>query len=322
MRCTRTYIALIAFSSGIKIQPVLTFLLLFMVLTSCRKWNEINFDQELEPLIYGIKTSAAVGYCASVAAAFFTDGIVPGNAIVSTRKESSAAETMIMILTIDDSYPIPFNSYEGQVTIAGVWNGNGGVITALFSDLNMLGSFKMFGGVHTIPLTNMGNGEIMTLFAEQDVILGEGSDTLLHLNMEIAWMNLELERLEKDVPADAFVAAKQNVWFVTVNRNNTLPEFYDDKYTVNGGGQIAEVTSSNGGVIYHALIDAQFVHASCGRNPISGIGFIQNIEVGTETDLGHIMIGFHESCDGKADVDLATGKYRSSNFKTVDLNFN
>jgi hypothetical protein len=308
--------------SPIKALPMLAILLTGIFLISCSKWHEINYDRELEPLIHGIKTSSAVGYCAALATAYFTDGIVPGNAIISAKKAGLSSESMIMVVTIDDSYPLPFNSYQGQITIAGVWSGNGGVITALFTDMNLLGSFRFFRGVYTIPISVIGDDEIMTLFAEQDIIMGEGSDTLLHLNMEIAWINMELERLEEDMPADAFVAAKQNVWFVTVNRNTQLQNVYDDLYAVNGGGQIAEATGSSGGVIYHALIDAQFVFASCDRNPVSGIGFIQHVEVGSETDLGHIMLGFHERCDGRADVDVATGKFMSSNFNTVDLNFN
>jgi hypothetical protein len=309
------------FNSMSKTPPILIFLLSLVVLTSCKKWDEINYDRELEPLIHGIKTSSAIGYCASLAAGYFVDGIVPENAVLSAKKEGPSSESMIMVVTIDDSYPLPFNSYEGQITIAGVWGGNGGVITALFTDMDMLGSLRLFRGIHTIPLMDMGNGEIMTLFAEQDIIMGMGSDTLLHLNMEIAWITLELERLEDDMPVDAFVAAKQNVWFVNVNRNNTLSTVYDDEYTVNGGGQIAEVASKSGGVIYHALIEAKFQYTLCDKNPFSGIGFVQNIKVGTETDLGHIMLGFHDQCDGKADVNFATGKYRSSNFLTVNLNF-
>jgi hypothetical protein len=302
-------------------RSVLILLLMVVVLASCRKLDEINYDPELEPLIHGIKSSSAVGYCASLATSYFMDGVVPGNAILSAKKEGTSSESMIMIVTIDDSYPIPFNPYQGQITIAGVWGGNGGVITALFTDINLLGTLRFFRGIHTIPVTVMGDGEIMTLFAEQDVIMGEGSDTLLHLNMEMAWINLELKRLDGKMPADAFVAAQQNVWFITVDRKDALGELYDDEYTINGGGQIAKVRESSGGVIYHALIDTKLNYASCEKNPVSGVGLILNMLVGTETDLGHIMLSFHGQCDGKADVDLATGKYFSSNFNTLDLSF-
>jgi hypothetical protein len=272
-------------------------------------------------LTHGINVSAAVGYCASVAAVYFMDGIVPGNAILSSGNTGSPSSSMLMVVTIDDSHPLPFNSYKGQIAIAGVWSGNGGVITALFTDMSLLGSIYMFKALHTIPLSVQENGDILTLFAEQDIVIGEGSDTLLHLNMEIAWINLEMERLDTDIPEDAYVAAQQNVWFITVDRNYSLPDFYDDDYTINGGGQIAKAKESSGGVLYHALINAKFNYSECARNPVSGIGFIQNIQVGTETDLGHIMLDFHPRCDGKADVELATGKYLSSNFKTVDLHF-
>ena len=51
------------------------------------------FTSEIEPLIRGIKASASVGYCASIAAAYFMDGIVPGNAIVSFSKKNSREES-------------------------------------------------------------------------------------------------------------------------------------------------------------------------------------------------------------------------------------
>jgi hypothetical protein len=46
------------------------------------------------------------------------------------------------------------------------------------------------------------------------------------------------------------------------------------------------------------------------------------MDVGAEIDLGHIMLDFHDQCDGKADVDFVAGKYFSSNLNTVNLNFN
>ena len=301
---------------------VILFLPVVMGLTSCKKLNEISFDPEIEPLRHGFKTSAMIGYCASLAANYFRSGMVPDNVFIPSTKKSSQTESVLMVVTLNDSYPLPFNSSEGQITIAGIWSGNGGIITALFSDIDILGAKYNFWGIHTIPIVDLEDGNIMTLFAEQDVIMGEGSDTLLHLNMEIAWISLEMERLATAMPTDVFVAAKQNVWFITVNPNNTFSEIYDDEYTLNGGGQIAEVTGSGGGILYHAFIEAKFNYGACEFNPISGIGFIQNLKAGTETDLGHIFMSFHDRCDGKAYIEFATGKYLRSSFKNVNLNFN
>ncbi len=226
-----------------------------------------------------------------------------------------------MLVSINESYPLPFNSSVGQITIAGIWGDDGGVITALFTDIDVLEAKYAFKGIHTIPVIEIENEKIMTLFAEQDIIIGEGSDTLLHLNMTNPQISLETQRLNENQLDDAFVAVQQNVWFATVNQNNTMSDVYDDEYTIYGGGQIVEATSNSGGILYHAMIGAKFTHSTCEINPISGLGFIQNFKVGTEVDLGHIFLNFHDRCDGKAYVELATGKYLLSNHKNVNLNF-
>lgn len=300
---------------------LLIFYLTIVTLTSCKKLNEVILDPEIEPLRHGFKTSAAIGYCASLAHTFFKGENLPGNVIINSQNDNIETKTGVMLVLINDSYPLPFNTSVGQITIAGIWGGNGGVITALFTDIDILESKYEFKGIHTIPVIELEDGKIMTLFAEQDIVIGEGSDTLLHLNMTIAQINLEIERLDVSQPDNSFAAVQQNVWFVTIDKNYTMSYVYDDEYTIHGGGQIAEVTSRSGGILYHAMIGAKFTHSVCELNPVSGVGFIQNLKAGSEIDLGHIFLHFHDRCDGKAYVELATGKYLTSNHRNVNLNF-
>jgi len=297
------------------------FYLAIVTLTSCRKLNEVNQDPEIESLKHGFKTSAAIGYCASLAYTFFKGENLPDNVIIHSQNGNIETETGVMLVSINDSYPIPFNASVGQITIAGIWGDNGGVITALFTDIDILEAKYEFVGIYTIPVIELEDGKILTLFAEQDIIIGEGSDTLLHLNMTNPQINLEIERLEVGQPHDAFVAVQQNVWFITVNQNNTMSDIYDDEYTIYGGGQIAEITSKSGGILYHAIIGAKFIHSTCKFNPTSGVGFIQNLKFGSQTDLGNIFLNFHDRCDGKAFVEFSSGKYLTSNHKNVNLNF-
>lgn len=299
---------------------LLMFYLVFVTL-SCKRVNEVNQDPEIEPLKHGFKVSAALGYCASLAYTFFNGADLPDNVVIHSQNGNNDTESCIMLVSIDESYPLPFNTCVGQITIAGIWDVDGGIITALFTDIDVLEAKYEFKGIHTVPVIEIENGEIMTLFAEQDIIIGEGSDTLLHLNMTNPHIALETERLNENPSDDAFAAVQQNVWFASVNQNNTMSDIYDDEYTINGGGQIAAATSTTGGIMYHAMIDAIFIHSTCDMNPISGVGFIQNFKVGTEVDLGHIFLNFHESCDGKAYVEFATGKYLLSFHKDVNLNF-
>jgi hypothetical protein len=290
--------------------------------TSCKKIKEIDQNPEIKPLRHGFKTSAAIGYCASLANRLFKGEMLPENVILQSKKKNSQSETGIMLVTINDAYPLPFNSSVGQITIAGIWNEEGGgIITALFTDIDIIEEKYEFIGIHTIPVVEMENGNLLTLFAEQDIVMGAGSDTLLHLNMGIAQISLELDRVKNPLPDDEFVAVQQNVWFINIDQNNTMSDVYDDEYTIHGGGQIAEITSVTGGVLYHAMIGAKIIYSTCDMNPVSGVGFIQNLKVGTETDLGHIFLNFHDRCDGKAYVEFATGKYLTSNHGNVNLNF-
>jgi hypothetical protein len=300
---------------------LLLFYLASVTFTSCKKIEEVNQDPEIEPLKHGFKVSAAIGYCASLAYTFFKGENLPDNAVIHSQNSNTDTESCIMLVSINESYPLPFNASVGQITIAGIWGEDGGVITALFTDIDLLEAKYEFKGIHTVPVIEIENGKIMTLFAEQDIVIGEGSDTLLHLNMTNPQITLETERLDENPYDDPFAAVQQNVWFVSVNQNNTMSDIYDDEYTINGGGQIAEATSTSGGILYHAMIGAKFIHSTCDINPISGVGFIQNLKVGTEVDLGHIFLNFHDRCDGKAYVELATGKYLLLNHKNVNLNF-
>jgi hypothetical protein len=252
---------------------------------------------------------------------FFSGGDLPPNVAVHSQQRDPDTESCLMLVAIDETYPLPFNGSVGEISIAGIWGEDGGVLTALFTDIDILESKYEFIALHTVPVVETSPGEIMTLFAEQDIVIGEGSDTLLRLNMTNPHISLETERLEEHQPGDAFAIVHQNTWFISVDQNETAPTVYDDDYSVTGGGQIAEATSSTGGILYHAMIDAHFVPSACELNPLSGVGFIQNLKVGEDTDLGHIFLNFHETCDGKAFVELASGKYIWAIRGNVDLDF-
>ncbi len=307
--------------------PLLILLMAVVLLFSCKKVKEINQDPEIEPLKHGFKVSAAVGYCASLANSLFRGENLPDNVLFQSSQNDDYSGSGIMYVTINDNYPLPFNRNIGQIIIPCLWDVNydqseySGVITTIFTDINILEGKYKFIGIHTVPVIEIEGERILTLFAEQDIIIGEGSDTLLNLNLTNPQFNLEMARLETEQPNNTFAAVKQNVWFITIDQNNTMSNIYDDEFTVNGGGQIAEVSSASGGILYHAMINAEFIPNICKLNPITGVGFIQNLKVGTDIDLGNITLNFHDKCDGKAYVEFATGKYIGSSRRDVNLNF-
>ncbi|HEY0740004.1 MAG TPA: hypothetical protein VGD40_01030 [Chryseosolibacter sp.] len=290
---------------------------------SCSKVDEFRQPPELTPLEDGFKTSAAIGYCISVATRALTGQSLPPNVIFTKRTTDGYSNSGLIHISVDDSAPVPFNSKIGNITMAGLWNENsGGVISIMFSDFDLVnGDFKFYG-IHTIPIMVRSNtNEIASIFAQQDIVIGEGSDTLMNLSLSRPKFDAELNRLNTPAPTDAFVAVQQNVWHLTVTPNTTATNFLDDDYRISGGGQIAEARSDSGGILYHAMINTKFNFTDCSKNPKSGTAFIQNFKAGSSLDFGTILIDFHSTCNGSGKVTLATGKYAATNGKDLQLNW-
>lgn len=290
---------------------------------SCNKLDELNHPPELTPLEDGFKSSAAIAYCVSVATRALTGQSLPSNVVYSKINADGYSGSGIIQIAVDASTPVPFNSNIGDITIAGVWDGtSGGVISIVFSDFDLVASDFKFYGIHTIPImVRPATNEIVSIFAQQDIVIGEGSDTLLNLSLSKPKFATELDRINNPEPTDPFVAVKQNVWHLTVTPKNTALNFLDDDYKISGGGQIAEANSQTGGVIYHAMINTKFNFTDCSKNPLSGTAFIQNFKAGSSLDFGTILLDFHNTCNGTGEVKVATGKYATSNGKDLQLNW-
>ena len=301
------------------------FVIIFIIsnLTACKKIKEVtDINPNIDPLKQGFKTCAAIGYCASLAVTVLGGDDVPPNVVFENSGGGEYSRAGIMYVNVNDKYPLPFNNHVGDMVISGIWDGNSGIISVVFADLDLFAGTFEFYGVHTVPIhRDIETGKIITVFAQQDIIYGVGNDTILDLNLSRPQFNLEAERTAEEQPSDVFVAAKQNVWFVNIDQHNTA-DIYDDSFVINGGGQIAEAAGESGGIRYHALIETKFVPDECLLNPIDGVAFIQNLIVGSDYDLGNIFLDFHGSCDGKAYVELSSGEYLKYMARHVNLNFN
>lgn len=300
-------------------------ILVCCTVSSCRKLNDLTQAPELAPLEQGFKTSATIGYCASLAFSAFTGESLPPNVSFSPGTSEGYTSSGIIHISITEQNPLPFNHSVGDMYIAGLWDGdNGGVISILFGDFDIITSQIKVYGIYAVPVSkNVNTGMINTAFAQEDIIIGQGSDTLLDLSLSKPKFDATLAKLNNNSSTDIFTVVKQNFWVVSIDANNTSSNLYDDILTLNGGGQIVESTSNSGGVLYHAMIQTQFSFGTCTLNPISGTAFVQNIKAtGSSVDLGNITVNFHNTCDGKATIILATGKYLASTGSTVILNWN
>ena len=301
----------------------LALLMVSIGFTACNKVKEFNQEPELIPLEQGFKASAAIGFCASLVNTAFSGEPLPSNVEYNPDSKDGFTNAGLLYVNANSSNPIPFNTNFGDVAIAALWNGNSGVMSVLFADIDVVSSQFQFYGLYTIPIfKDAVTGDIVVIFVEQDIIVGQGQDTLINLSLSKPKFDAVLaDPVYNSVSYDPFVAVKQNVWHITVDQNGTPSDFYDELYEVTGGGQIVSASSNSGGVLYHALIETKFSYSNCSLNPTTGIAFIQNVEAGSTIDLGNITLDFHNSCDGRAKVLVATGKYLGSNGKNIELDW-
>ena len=308
---------------------LLTFLLI-LPMCSCKVIEEYNQKPELSSLQQGLKTSAAIGYCASIAMSAFKGDALPGNVTMISKSSDQYSSSWLLYIKLDNSNPLPFNSNVGDIVVAGIGDNKSGIISILFGDFNLLNANVKLFGIQTVPVIERedlitGKKNVITIFAKEDLIIGNASsDALLNLDLSDMQFKVEMNRLSTPVPSDAYVAVKQSIWFVSIDQASTSKTVYDDNLTINGGGQIIETDGESGGIIYHAIINAKVNYSVCTKNPISGYAFSQNFKSGGEPyiDLGNSLLSFHNSCDGTAHVDVSTGKYIGYNNKYITINLN
>jgi hypothetical protein len=310
---------------------LLSFFLIILT-SSCERLVRTKYvDPEVELLSYGIQTSVSLGYCASLAYTYFKEENLPQNVTIFSENYEGGIKTVILKVLINETYPLPLNSQVGQITIYGTWDDDrgtanaGGAVTAIFTDINIFEGVFDFYGFETVPIKEMENGRIEIVFGKQDLMVGVLSDDFPDFSISAGVINYELTRLdENSSPEDAYVAIGMKAWFTKINRNNTPSNIYDDEYTIDGGGQLFGDEANFSGTILHALLNTKFQYSNCKFNPSSGVGFIQNAGANDrgDTDFGHVFLDFHNSCDGRAHVKVATGKYLLSLDKNLDLNLN
>ena len=294
------------------------FVFLSSLVVSC------NLEKNTEPpelgsLQEGLRTAAVIAYCSSIVVAAHEGSHLPLNVEI-------IAGAGLLNVRIDDQFPLPFVNGRGAITIASLWNDDDGIMSVLFTGINPASGKNRISGLYAVPLSHEASGDcIRAVFADQDIIIGNGSDTILDLSsISSLFLNSRLDLLAAEEADDPFVAVRQNVWIVNIWQNGTTGNVYDDVAEVSGGGQMAVVEGETGGVIYHALIKTRMNYLLCRRNPVSGYALSQNFTAGGEPliDLGNSLLKFHSECDGTVHVEISTGKYFGYTGRNIFLKLN
>jgi len=123
------------------------------------------------------------------------------------------------------------------------------------------------------------------------------------------------------VRSDALASSaelSQHVWTSDAYLNGTPADTNDDHYTISGGVQETEA-GSTGAYVTQAGLAFVEVTPACRRNPTRGDAVIERVGVGTSVVLSMVHVGFHEECDGRADILSALGTDVFSLGGTVEM---
>ncbi|PLW92704.1 MAG: hypothetical protein C0592_09330, partial [Marinilabiliales bacterium] len=112
---------------------------------SCRRIDEHNQDPELVPLVHGFQVCNAIAYCTSVIYAVLEKGETPPNVYLLSGY-SENPESSVMIIDIDQYFPLPYNTNVGQIVLGVLWNGGSGVFSAALTNIDIIGNHYDFIG--------------------------------------------------------------------------------------------------------------------------------------------------------------------------------
>ncbi len=232
-------------------------------------------DADLSGIEVALVAGSSIGHSASMTAAAMDAPVACVN--VTQPCSASFPCSGVATVTLGDACPLPLGGVgSGEVAVSGSWAA---------TDMATLG--MMFGvGVSD------GNVSLSEAIGVK-VSTANGHQTVAYVGQDVS------------VKSGNTLAA-QSSWTVDVDNQGTPGDPSDDVYTINGAQQGA--AAGSGATVAQVSLTTVVLDPSCRKNPISGMGVIQ--QVGSST-LEEVVATFHAACDGKVDVRGTLGDTHS-----------
>ncbi|MBD3391859.1 MAG: hypothetical protein GF418_07365 [Chitinivibrionales bacterium] len=284
--------------------------------------DEIFEDPDLTPVRKVLLTGLPLGYACAIAMWTVQGDTVPGATISGDC--STFPCNAVVTIDVDCTGIVPPGIGEDQsIVVAGLWSDTNQAFLSVFpvGIEPASGSFSLTN-VFTVPVM-VESSIVRVVYASEDV--NPGSDTVLNVSLTDSQKQAELTRLETRPPADTSVVVEQEAWIVDVDAKGTAGVLSDDVITVMGGGQFVEVGAEKAYILQVTVLFVQ-TEMSCMKNPFDGLvmsrntGVTESEMIGTKPLIGTVLFVFHEECDGRVDVPLATGVYVTASGSSYSLN--
>ncbi|MBN1127916.1 MAG: hypothetical protein JXA71_02955 [Chitinispirillaceae bacterium] len=273
-------------------------------------------EPEVDAVAEVLRIALPIGYAARTAmAAVNGETVDDGIVIVSGIKDSTGPA--LITIPVSSTHPLPIGSNTGTLVVSGYWSSmNEAVMAMVLNGLDIPTATATFDNIQAFPVLRDSTG-IQALYARQWVNVGKSSlDTssvsASEAEEKIAW--------GKNVPTiDSSASVDQDVWIIRVKHKGTPGDPLDDEYGLMGVGQYAGKKKNEAYLVQLIMLGA-CMKASCRKNPVvdnifSGGALLNTFEAKIGADpstfpkIGRALFTYHDACDGRIDLKIATGCY-------------
>jgi hypothetical protein len=170
---------------------------------------------------------------------------------------------------------------RGTVVVTGSWTPQLATFVMNFTGTSYGGRAMIVVGIATMTVVPPDPTHLVIAYGEEDIMVGTGTATSAGVK-QVAWV-VEVDTAGTDDPSD-------------------------DTLRISGGDQtlLAAVDRAPEGGLTQVAVGNAVFKAGCRKNPSSGVAAVQR--AGTSGG-GWVLFGFHDACDGTAEVFAALAPY-------------
>ncbi|MFZ2949412.1 MAG: hypothetical protein WA003_07990 [Desulfuromonadaceae bacterium] len=213
-----------------------------------------------------------------------------------------------------DNSSMPLQLTTGPITVYGYWaSPTQAILTVSFSG----DAGSTLFPVHNVSIfpVSKHNDSLVIVYAGIDI----NATVKYPASLKSEEINAAFLKLGLTASNEASANVSMDAWIIDRNDNNS-PDVSDDTYSISGGGQYVEAGSGSASVLQLGMANV-VMESDCLFNPSSGFALLNELASSSSSMvLANALFSFHQSCDGNARVEGATGNYLLANGQSIPLN--
>jgi hypothetical protein len=321
----------ISLSVGANILPrgltVLAVLASTCVVIACgdeNKADEFFRSPDSEAIRMTVRTSIPVAYVANAAMAA-VNGHPPPDTTATNTCSSFPCTALVTLDKLESALPFVLADHAVSAVVAGLWSSDSAaVLTASFLESPIGTETYQVTKVSTFPVVESIWSGYKVVYADIDVNITE--EPSHSIDLTDAQVQAEYDRAQVVISNDPEINLSMDAWVIEVHNNDSPENPNDDLFVINGGGQYLYTTQATADVVQLGITGAS-VSWNCDTNPTQGLTLMSELGVSSGDGepppvIANALIGFGDSCDGRADVIAATGNWFFATGDSIPLNLN